>query len=116
VVFVLLPIVVAGFVIYDRIKNDRQDQQTRQYALVTAQVWVATARLRNEPETYLAYRDSVLRANGLSRQLMEEYLALDEDHPEEYYLFTSLVNEYVDSITTLEMGLKQADSIVKELK
>ncbi len=111
--FALLPAIVFGYLLYDSIKSERQYQQTQRHALVTAQVWIATARFRSEPERFLTYRDSVLKANGLSEQLMEDYLARYKDHPAEYDLFTGLVNQYVDSLSAIEMKLLQSDTAVE---
>lgn len=111
--FAFLPAIVFGYLLYDSIKSERQYQQTQRHALVTAQVWVATARFRSEPESFLTYRDSVLKANGLSKQLMEDYLARYKDHTEKYEPFTTLVNQYVDSLSTSELESMQADTAVK---
>jgi len=111
--FVLLLIIAFGYLLYDRISAERQYQQAVRHALVTSQVWVATAKYRLEPERFIAYRDSLLKAHSLSMERMQDYIDRHKNHPEEYDLFTRLVNRYVDSLSAIEMKLLQADTAVK---
>lgn len=61
----------------------------------------------------MAYRDSLLKAHSLSKERMRDYLDRYKNQPEEYDLFTKLVNQYVDSLSAVEMKLLQADTTVK---
>jgi len=92
---------------YQRWQIDRRRDQDREHALVTAEVWVATARFRNDPDAYLVYRDSILEANGLSTAEMFEYLRRYRKHPEQYHSFTTAVNYYVDSLYQVEDSLRK---------
>jgi hypothetical protein len=109
----LLLVIVFGYLLYDRITTERQHQQTVRHALVTAQVWVATAKFRHEQESFMAYRDSLLKAHSLSKDIMRDYLDRYKNQPEEYDLFTRLTNKYVDSLSAIEMELLQADTATK---
>ena len=109
----MLLVIVFGYLLYDRISAERQRQQAVRHAQVTAQVWVATAKFRREPDRFMAYRDSLLKVHSLSKERMRDYLDRYKNHPEEYDLFTKLVNQYVDSLSAVEMKLLQADTTVK---
>ena len=77
-------------------------------ALVTAQVWIATAKYRNEPERYIQYRDSLLRASGVAREEISGYLERTGDPPEELLPFAQRVQGLVDSLYRIE------DSVLKD--
>jgi len=112
--FVLLLVIVFGYLLYDRISTERQLQQAVRHALVTAQVWVATAKFRDEPEKFLVYRDSLLSACSLTKEHIRDYLDRYENHPEKYDIFANLVNQYVDSLSAIEMELLHEDTAVEK--
>ena len=58
-------------------------------------------------------RDSLLKAHSLSKERMQDYVDRYKNRPEEYDLFTRLVNQYVDSLSAIEMKLLQADTAVE---
>jgi hypothetical protein len=91
-------LVVFGY----RYVDERREQTLRRHALVTARVWVARARYRDDPEGFAAYRDSLLDANGLTSAQIRDYLARAEEQPEQSEDFVSLVSEYVDSLSSTE--------------
>lgn len=109
----MLLVIIFGYLLYNKISTERQHQQAVRHALVTSQVWIATAKYRLEPERFMAYRDSLLKAHSLSKERMRDYLDRYKNQPEEYDLFTKLVNQYVDSLSAVEMKLLQADTTVK---
>ncbi len=111
---ILVPVIVFGYSFYERISTKRQNQQTVEHALVTAHVWIAAAKFRSEPERFLAYRDSLLRAHSLSAERIQDYMNRNKNRPEEYDLFTRLVNHYVDSLSVIEMELLRGDTAVKD--
>lgn len=110
--FILLLVIVYGYFLYSRLTAERQYQQAAKRALVTAQVWIASARFRSEPERFLAYRDSLLPTHGLSVRQIREYLDRYRNRPESYDLFTKLVNHYVDSLCAIEASLLQPDTTI----
>jgi len=111
--FILLLVIVFGYFLYNKISTERQHQQAVRQALVTAQVWIATAKYRLEPERFIAYRDSLLKAHSLSMERMQDYIDRYKNRPEEYDLFTRLVNQYVDSLSAIEMELLQGDTAIE---
>lgn len=113
ILLIFLLVIVFGYFLYNKISTERQHQQAVRQALVTAQVWIATAKYRLEPEGFIAYRDSLLKAHSLSMEKMQDYIDQYKNRPEEYDLFTRLVNQYVDSLSAIEMELLQGDTTVK---
>jgi len=118
---ILLVLVVwLGYTRYGNWQAQRQERVNSRHALVTAQMLVATARYRSDPDRYMAYRDSALAANGLSTERMFQYLQRFQQRPEKYHAFTVAVNYYVDSLYLIEDSLRRgaanlpADSLLKE--
>jgi hypothetical protein len=107
----LLAALVLGYLSYKSIITNRRIRQAQKHALVTAQVWVASARLRNEPQRFITYRDSLLTAYGLSKELIQAYLDRYKNQPEKYEDFANLVKWYVDSLSAVEIKPIRADSI-----
>jgi len=71
---VLIALVWAGYHYGGRWLDNRREAEEKRLALVTAQTWVATARFREQPERFLAYRDSLLSEAGVTREEISEYL------------------------------------------
>lgn len=111
ILLVLLAALVLGYLGYKSIFANRQLRQAQEHALVTAQVWVASARLRNEPQRFITYRDSILTAHGLSKELIQEYLDRYKNQPEKYEDFAKLVKRFVDSLSAIEIKSLRADSM-----
>ena len=108
----VLPIVILGLIalawyIYDTVSSRELDRATDEYALVTAQVWMASASYRSQPDRFLAYRDSLLAARSLSLETLEKYLEYYESQPEESYVFVHRVQVYVDSLFAVEDSLRK---------
>ena len=119
----LAPFVIIAAAIYlyfyisDRSEADRARIE-HDYALVTAKSWVASGKHRADPDRYLEYRDSLLRACSLSSADVLNFIDINRDKSERLYPFSRLVKEYVDSLLdiedslalALEDSLKAADS------
>lgn len=106
----LLPLVVIGlgwlgYSFWDKTVSARQEQEENRLALVTAQVWIATAIYHNDPERYLAYRDSLLEANDVPRDEVFAFLEQREKYPEELLPFAQKVQRLVDSLYHVEDSL-----------
>jgi len=106
----LLPLAVIGlgwlgYSFLDKTVSARQEQEENRLALVTAQVWIATAMYRNDPERYLAYRDSLLKANDIPRDEVFAFLVQREKYPEELLPFAQKVQRLVDSLYHVEDSL-----------
>jgi len=103
----LLPIIVIaaawfGYQQWQLHTDKKRNLEEQRIALVTAQVWVATATNRNDPERYLAYRDSLLQASGVTFEALYDYLERYEKRPEQYLPFALKVSRYVDSLARLQ--------------
>ncbi len=102
---ILIAVIISGYFFYKQLATKRKNQEADRYAEVTAQTWIASARFHNDPGRYSACRDSILKAHSLSKEDIENYLNKYKDRPEQYDLFTKLVNQYVDSLYSLETSL-----------
>lgn len=109
----LLPLVliVGGWMAYTKYQQhtaERFHEDAERYALVTAQVWLASAEYRDEPQQFLNFRDSLLEASGLSLEKVDEYLRRYSKRPETYTPYVRLVKQYIDSLTQ-----PMTDSLIK---
>jgi len=108
----LLPVIVLAaavgvYFLWDKWSAQRQLREQDRVALVTAQAWIATAKYRNEPERFVQYRDSLLEANGVTREEVFGFLERTGDPPEELLPFARKVQWLVDSLYRIE------DSVLK---
>jgi hypothetical protein len=97
-VVVVLAASFGGYHLWSRAQIARRAEEAKKYALVTALVWVESARLRNDPTRFVVWRDSLLAANGLSKETMTEYVNIYKDRSEDYIVFAQMVHHCVDSI------------------
>ena len=84
---------------YQQHTAERFHEDAECYALVTAQIWLASAEYRDDPQQFLNFRDSLLEATGLSLEKVDEYLQRYSKRPETYTPYLRLVKQYVDSLT-----------------
>ncbi len=99
----LLPIIlivlgIVGYKAWERYRLDRHAAETRRWADLTTTIWEASARYYDQPDSFLAYRDSVLAADSLSLADVQAYLKQYSDHPEKYIDYARLVYELMDSL------------------
>lgn len=80
----------------------RKEAAAARFAPVTARVWVASALYRNDPDRFIACRDSILEAEGVSAEQLKEYIVDYSKSPERYKLFTHLAKRMVDSLVQVE--------------
>ncbi|MFH1372785.1 MAG: hypothetical protein ABII79_03210 [bacterium] len=99
VAILIIPAIIAGYVTYNRISDKHQREESSLYALVVAHAWLASARLRDDPDGYAAFRDSLLAVDSLSVDQFHEYLDQYRDRPEKYERFTRLIQRFVDSLS-----------------
>lgn len=113
---VLVLIVGGGFAWYSWYQNEAEnlEQLTKKTALLTARVWIASARYRSDSTGYIAYRDSLLDEEATTVEEIDQFLKLYEDEPENYIRFSNLVSKYVDSLSKIEDVLKWTDSTGEE--
>ena len=119
--FVVIILIILSILWYNKQRKTEFAHNTDNYALITAQLWIATAQFRNEPEKYLLFRDSLLTAQKISIEEIERYLKEYEETPENYYPFTVQVKKYVDSLYIIAdsvlaiEGIKEVDSLTEKI-
>ena len=103
ILFVLAVIIVlSGHYIWNELTIYRGKELAHKYAKITAETWIAYAKFNNEPEKYRRYRDSLLNADKISKDEIDDYLAMYKKAPEKYIHFATLVGIYVDSLAAVE--------------
>lgn len=109
---VIIAAVTVAYLTHSRRQAEARAEREQKMALVTAQVWVASAKLRASPEEFLRFRDSLLDACSLNISDVVGFVKADSGQPEELNLFSKLVKEYVDSLLEIEdsLAMISADS------
>lgn len=107
---VVIALIWPGYTAWDRITTANREREESRLALVTAQVWIATAKYRYDQERYLEYRDSLLESADVLREQVFAFLEGREDQPEEMLPFAQKVQRLVDSLYLIE------DSIARDAK
>jgi len=106
ILFVLaIIIVISGHFLWNRFSVYREQSLAQKYANVTAHCWVAAAKYNDAPKDYQRYRDSLLAAENITKDEINEYLAKYQKAPEKYIHYASLVSHYVDSLAACEDSL-----------
>jgi hypothetical protein len=95
-------VILSGHYLWNELTIYRGKTLAQKYAKVTAETWIAYAKFNNEPEKYRSYRDSLLEAQDISKEEIDDYIALYQKKPERYMYFATLVNAYVDSLVRIE--------------
>jgi hypothetical protein len=110
--FIIITAAVYLYLHFTSLKDEEEARLEQEYALVTAQIWVASARLRSQPEEFLRYRDSLLDEHSLTEQDLLAYVRSDSSSPEKLYPFSRTVQEMVDSLLDIEdsLALARGDS------
>lgn len=98
-ILLVLGAIVVGVFGYRHYQRQEYLRLAHENALITAQIWVATATYRDDPEQFMVFRDSMLTSGNVSREQLDKYLTMYTDEPERYLGFAQLVKKYVDSIT-----------------
>ena len=92
-------------------KNQKEEiiEVSKGHALVTAQVWYASARFKDEPDKFELYRDTVLAGANLSKEQMHQFLELYQNKPINYEVFAHWVSYYLDSLYELGQDYDRED-------
>ncbi len=98
---VLLLSIIFGYNYYQDKYKEKVIETSKEHALVTAKVWYASARFKDEPEKFENYRHSILAEAKLSQEQMYQFLELYENTPTNYEVFAHWVSYYVDSLYEL---------------
>jgi len=101
-----LVVFVAGVLGYQYYRDSVVERHLRQ-----ARVWLASAVFREHPDKYIVYRDSVLAANKISTEQMNNYLTAYGDDSEDFGGFSLLVKQYVDSLSAMTLWEDQLDAL-----
>lgn len=102
--FILIAAIIGGYYFYREKQKEEIIETSKEHALVTAKVWYASARFKDEPEKFENYRDTVLADAGLSKEQMYQFLELYKNVPVNYEVFAQWVSYYVDSLYEIGQG------------
>lgn len=75
-----------------------EEAQLQRISLAVAQIWIGSATHRDQPEKFLAFRDSLLKADRISQAEVDAYIKNRDADPDDSYLFSQTVSRKVDSI------------------
>jgi hypothetical protein len=108
----LLPILAIllawfGWKTYSSSREEKTAALNLRNASITAQVWVTSAKLRSDPQSFLAYRDSLLSANNITTEEMFRYLDLFEHDLDRQLAFSQLVSKKIDSMVRVADSLRK---------
>ncbi|UCG62221.1 MAG: hypothetical protein JSV52_02740 [Candidatus Zixiibacteriota bacterium] len=106
--FVIIAVGIYAYLQYSQKVAEEQAERDREYALVTAQIWVASAKLRASPDKFVRARDSLLSASSLNRDSVFNFLNADSATPERFTPFMTMVQDFVDSLLEIEDSLALA--------
>ncbi|MBD3257269.1 hypothetical protein GF377_02460 [candidate division GN15 bacterium] len=109
----LLPLVVIavgyfGYTLWHDWYTSSRAEELDRTALITARVWVGTARYAGDQDRFLTWRDSLLEAQGITVEEAEEFLERYQREEEQFLEFAQRVKTYVDSLSKLEDSLRTA--------
>ncbi len=98
-------IVISGHFVWNKLTVYREQKLAQKYAKITAVTWMAYAKFNNEPEKYRQFRDSLLNAEEINKEEIDDYLTKYQKAPEKYIHYVTLVGLYVDSLAAVEDSL-----------
>jgi hypothetical protein len=109
------PIVVIGLLLlaysmYQDHQASVLEETETKIASVTAHIWIASAKYRHNPDRYLEYRDSVLKANDLTLEQMKAFRTRYDETSEQYERVVSMTAAFVESLYRVEDSLR----VIKE--
>ena len=107
---VLIALAWFAYTHYTAGQAEREETAIEQYALITAQVWIASAKFRENPDRFLGYRDSLLKVNLLTTDSLDSFLEEYKNEPEGLTPFARMVKGFVDSLIAIEDSLAKPDS------
>lgn len=111
--FVILGVAGLSFHLIRRHEATDRAKQEEKYANIAAQVWVASATYRNNPDQFRLFRDSLLSANGITVEQMYDFIRKHKETPEAIDQFAYKMQAGVDSLVHFQDSLRRAraDSI-----
>jgi len=114
---VVLAIIALGWYLWDDHRTASELAEREHKARIMAQTWVKLARYAGDEDAFLAWRDSMLAAEGVTRADMFRWLAEYENRQEQHLVFAQRVEALVDSMTSVEdsvLKAEQADTAAGE--
>lgn len=111
----LVAVVWFGYRGWSKMHASAQADEIQRLSQAVAEVWIASATHRADPDKFVAYRDSLLKAKGLTLEDVESYIKSRESNDEAAYLFAQTVSRKVDSMyriidSTLKARPRPADT------
>ncbi len=107
---------LSAYLIYGKYKAAKNAELSQKYALITAQSWLATAKFKDDPEKYIAFRESLLTGQKTTIDEIESFLSEYKEEAEKYVGYAGFVKFYVDSLVAIEDSiLKTVSDTVKSL-
>lgn len=106
---VLLAALWSGYRAWQSWQESARLAEADRLGSVVAEVWIGTAKYRNDPARYIAWRDSLLKAHGVTREELQAYVAKHADETKEYYDFSMIVARKVDSLYRIEDSVVRAN-------
>ncbi len=101
-IVVLTIIVVGYFMIRDAIVADRLDEYS-QYAGVIAETSIAAQLYRNNSDSFLVARDSILREYGLTLEDVAAFREKLQDNQADWRIVFDMVAYLADSLVNIKM-------------
>ncbi len=100
-------IVAYSYNYYNTAKTLKLQSDTEKFSIITAQIWIASAQYRNDPERFIEYRDSLLEISDIKADEIKKYIDHYEKKSEEFYPFTTRVKKCVDSLYKIADSIRQ---------
>lgn len=107
-------IVVSGHYVWNKFTDYLTQREARKYALITAQTWIAGAKYNYHPEKYREFRDSLLKAEDITKEEIKDYLSEYQKTPETYVYYVTLVSYFVDSLAGVEDSTLKVKPVLTE--
>ena len=98
----------SAYFIYGNYKTAQNEELSQKFALITAQSWIATAKFMDEPEKYIAFRESLLVAQKTTIDEIGHFLSAYKEEAEKYVGYAGFVKFYVDSLAAIEDSIINA--------
>lgn len=106
--FIVIVALWLGYQFVQRARRQKVLSRTSEVASVTAHLWIASGKYRNDLPRYAAFRDSVLSAHNLTRESLKALVSQYDSDPDWSVVYSTMVNKYVDSLFKVEYPQPEA--------
>lgn len=108
----VIALALLAYQLYSRHKDRQEAEREQTCSLAAARIWVASAIFRDQPEHFIAYRDSLLAEYNLDDSTMWRLVAEYEKQPDKLLSFSRLLQVNIDSLIAIEDSIaSRYDSI-----